>query len=69
MARSGMRVGEVLKLRPMDIENRKAIIRDPKSGREAEVGFLPQKTADRFKSHLGKISDAEAMRWIDNLRG
>ena len=31
MARSGMRVGEVLKLRPMDIEDRKAIIRDPKA--------------------------------------
>ena len=30
MARSGMRVGEVLKLTPMDIEDRKAIIRDPK---------------------------------------
>jgi site-specific recombinase XerD len=29
MARSGMRVGEVLKLRPMDIEDCKAIIRDP----------------------------------------
>ena len=50
MARSGMRVGEVLKLRPMDIEGRKAIIRDPKSGREAEVVFLPQKVADRLKS-------------------
>jgi len=37
MARSGMRVGEVLKLTPMDIEDRKAIIRDPKSGREAEA--------------------------------
>ncbi len=29
MARSGMRVGEVLKLRPMDIEDRKAIIPRP----------------------------------------
>jgi len=143
MARSGMRVGEVLKLRPMDIEDRKAIIRDPKSGKEAEVAFLPQKVADRLRSYirkneikpdarifpityaaarlivkkaenlvdvhvkphdlrrhaatyasrsgtpleivskvllrhsnlsttqryLGKISDAEAMRWIDNLHG
>jgi integrase len=143
MARSGMRVGEVLKLRPMDIEDRKAIIRDPKSGRDAEAVFLPQKVADRLKSYvsekelkpdarifplsyaaarlivkkagnlvgarvrphdlrrhaatyasrsgtpleivskvllrhsnlsttqryLGKISDAEAMRWIDNLHG
>jgi integrase/recombinase XerD len=143
MARSGMRVGEVLKLKPMDIEDRKAIIRDPKSGREAEAVFLPQKVADRLRRYirekeikpeikifpvtyaaarlivkkagslvgvhvrphdlrrhaatyasrsgtpleivskvllrhsnlsttqryLGKISDAEAMRWIDNLHG
>ena len=143
MARSGMRVGEVLKLTPSDIEDRKAIIRDPKSGREAEVAFLPQKISDRLKKYirekkfnpdarifpltyaaarlivkkagnlvgvhvrphdlrrhaatyasrsgtpleivskvllrhsnlsttqryLGKISDAEAMRWIDNLHG
>lgn len=143
MARSGMRVGEVLKLTPMDIEDRKAIIRDPKSGRESEAAFLPQKVVDRLKKYvrdngikpdnrifpityaaarvivkkagnlvgiylkphdlrrhaatyasrsgtpleivskvllrhsnlsttqryLGKISDAEAMRWIDNLHG
>ena len=143
MARSGMRVGEVLKLRPVDIEDRKAIIRDPKSGKEAEAVFLPQKVADRLRRYirekdikpdarifpltyaaarlivlkagdivgvhvrphdlrrhaatyasrsgtpleivskvllrhsnlsttqryLGKISDAEAMRWIDNLHG
>lgn len=143
MARSCMRVGEVLKLRPMDIEDRKAIIRDPKSGKEAEVAFLPQKVADRLQKYisdngigpddrifpityaaarivvkkagdlvdihlkphdlrrhaatyasrsgtplevvskillrhsnlattqiyLGKISDAEAIRWIDNLHG
>ena len=127
----------------MDIEDRKAIIRDPKSGREVEVVFLPQKVADRLRRYirekeikpdarifpltyaaarlivkkaghivgvhvrphdlrrhaatyasrsgtpleivskvllrhsnlsttqryLGKISDAEAMRWIDNLHG
>ena len=143
MARSCMRVGEVLKLTPKDIEDRKAIIRDPKCGKEAEVAFLPQKVADRLKKYisdngikpedrifpityaaarivvkkagdlvgihlkphdlrrhaatyasrsgtpieivskillrhsslsitqiyLGKISDAEAIRWIDNLHG
>jgi integrase/recombinase XerD len=47
MARGCMRGGEVLKLTPMDIEDRKAIIRDPKSGREAETVFLPQKLADK----------------------
>ena len=143
MARSGMRIGEVLKLTPMDIDDRKAIIREPKSGREAEAVFLPQKVADRLSGYirdneikpddrifplsyaasrlivkkagnlvgvhvrphdlrrhaatyasrsgtpleivskvllrhsnlsttqryLGKISDVEAMRWIDNLHG
>ncbi len=143
MAHSGMRIGEVLKLTPMDVEDRKAIIRDPKSGREAEAVFLPQKVADRLRRYireneiqpdarvfpityaaarlivkkageivsvhvkphdlrrhaatyasrsgtpleivskvllrhsnlsttqryLGKISDVEAMRWIDNLHG
>jgi integrase/recombinase XerD len=52
MARSGMGVGEVLKLKPMDIDDRKAIIRDPKSGKEAEVVFLPQKVADRLRTYI-----------------
>ena len=52
MARSGMRVGEVLKLTPLDIDDRKAIIRDPKSGKEAEVVFLPQKVADRLRTYI-----------------
>ncbi len=52
IARACMRVGEVLKLRPKDIEDRKAIIRDPKSGKEAEVAFLPQKVADRLKRYI-----------------
>jgi integrase len=143
MARACMRVGEALKLKAKDIEDRKAIIRDPKSGKETEVAFLPQKVADRLKRYileneirpdtrifpityaaariivkkagklvgihlkphdlrrhaatyasrsgtpleivskvilrhsnlsttqryLGKISDVEAMRWIDNLHG
>jgi len=52
MARSCMRVGEVLKLQPRDIEERKVIIRDPKSGKELEVAFLPQKVADRLKKYI-----------------
>ena len=52
MARGCMRVGEVLKLTPMDFEDRKAVIRDPKSGREAEVVFLPQKEVDRLKIYV-----------------
>lgn len=60
MARSCMRVGEVLKLTPQDVENRKVIIRDPKSGKEAEVAFLPQKLADWLKKY---ISDKGFSPW------
>jgi integrase len=52
MARGGMRVGEVLKLTPIDIEDRKLILTDPKSGKGAEVVFIPQKVADRLKDYI-----------------
>jgi integrase len=52
MARSCMRVGEVLQLQPRDIEERKVIIRYPKSGKELEVAFLPHKVADRLKKYI-----------------
>ena len=52
MARGGMRIGEVLKLTPRAINDRKLIIRDPKSGKEKESIFIPQKIADRLKDHI-----------------
>jgi len=52
MARGCMRIGEVLKLTPSDIEDRKATIRDPKSGKETEVVFLPKKVADRLRKYV-----------------
>jgi len=51
MARGGMRIGEVLKLRFCDIQDRKLIIKDPKSGKEQEVVFIPQKVADRLRKY------------------
>ncbi len=52
MARGGMRISEVLNLTPKDIEDRKIIIRSPKSGRELEVVFIPQKVADRLNEYI-----------------
>jgi integrase/recombinase XerD len=52
MARGGMRIGEVLKLRFCDIQDRKMIIKDPKSGKEQEVVFIPQKVADRLRDYV-----------------
>jgi len=52
MARGGMRISEVLKLRPRDVDDRKLILRDPKSGKQTEVVFIPQKVADRLKAYI-----------------
>jgi len=56
MARGGMRVGEVLKLTPKDILDRKLILNDTKSGKEQEVIFIPQKVADRLKEYVRAIN-------------
>ena len=52
MARGGMRIGEVLKLKPKDIQGRKLVIGDPKSGKEAEIVFIPRKIANRLNEYV-----------------
>jgi len=52
MARGAMRIGEVLKLTPNDIAERKLLLREPKSGREVEIVFIPQKVADRLREYV-----------------
>lgn len=52
MARGGMRISEVLKIVPNDIAERKILLREPKSGREDEIIFIPQKVADRLKDYV-----------------
>lgn len=52
MARSGMRIGEVLKIRPKDIEGHKITLNDPKSGKDMEYAFIPQKVTGRIKDYI-----------------
>jgi len=52
MARGGMRIGEVLKLTPSDIYERRLTLQDPKSGRDQEFIFIPQRLADRLKEYV-----------------
>lgn len=52
MARGGMRISEVLKLTPADINDRRLTIKAPKSGKEQEFIFIPQKLAERIKDHI-----------------
>jgi len=52
LARGAMRIGEVLKIVPNDISERKILLREPKSGRECEMVFIPQKVADRLGEYI-----------------
>jgi len=56
MARGGMRVGEVLKLKAKDVQDRKLHLPNPKSGRTSEVVFIPQKVANRLREYIADES-------------
>ncbi len=52
MARGAMRVGEVLKLKPSDIQERSLVVQNPKSGREGETVYVPRKILARLTSYI-----------------
>ena len=51
-ARGGMRIGEVLKLMPNDIDGVKVIIRNPKSGSEQETVFITRRISERLGNYI-----------------
>ncbi len=44
----------MLKLRFSDIQGRKLILKDPKSGKEQKVVFIFQKVADQLREYAGQ---------------
>lgn len=57
MARGGMQIGEVLGLRSKDLQDQKLILQAPKSGKEHEVVFIPQKIADRLREYAHQVCE------------
>jgi len=53
-ARCGLRIGEVLKIRPKDIEGRKITLQSPKSGRTIENAFMPEQVANRIQRYIAQ---------------
>jgi integrase len=51
-ARCGLRIGEVLSIRACDITGRKILIREPKSGRDVEVAFMPEHISVRLANYI-----------------
>ncbi|HEX9262581.1 MAG TPA: site-specific integrase [Candidatus Bathyarchaeia archaeon] len=52
LARCGLRIGEVLKLRAADVSDRKLMIHEPKSGKESEIAFMPEQIAKRLAEYI-----------------
>jgi len=52
MAEGGMRIGEVLKIKPVGLKDRKITLPGSKSGRESEIVYIFQKIADRLREYI-----------------
>ncbi len=52
MSRAGMRISEVLKLTPNDIDGRKLTLRHPKSGKDKELVYIPQRLSNRLEEYI-----------------
>ena len=68
MARGGMRINEVLKLTPRDVDDRKLILHNPKSGKEVEVVYIPQKVATGSKSIFAVSRQPQIRGFPDNIQ-
>ena len=51
-ARCGLRIGELLKLKVRDVDDRKLILRDPKSRKDSEIAFMPEQIANRLFEYI-----------------
>ncbi len=56
MARGGMRIGEVLSLTPLDVDNRRLRLQNPKSGRQGEVVYITRKIQSRLNDYIREKS-------------
>ena len=52
LGRAGMRISEVLKLAPADIDGRKLTLRYPKSGKEVEFVYIPLRLSNRITDYI-----------------
>ena len=55
-ARCGLRIGETLKIKASDISDRKLVLKEPKSGKESEVAFMPEQIAKRLHDYIQQES-------------
>jgi integrase/recombinase XerD len=52
MAKGGIRIGEVLKIRSIDVKDREIALPDPNNVKESEIVYIPQKIANRLREYI-----------------
>jgi len=51
-ARCGLRIGELLKIRASDVSDRTIILREPKSGKEMEMAYMPENVSRKLMEYI-----------------
>ncbi len=67
MARGGMRIGEVLKLAPDDIQESSLSIQNPKSGRKSETVYVLRKIMGRLSQYVQAAGISSNNRILPSL--
>lgn len=51
-ARCGLRIGELLKIKVSDVSGRTITLREPKSGKEAEMAYMPENVSRKLAEYI-----------------
>jgi len=51
-ARCGLRIGELLKIRVSDVAERTITLREPKSGKNAEIAYMPETISRKIAEYI-----------------
>ena len=51
-ARCGLRIGELLKIKVSDVSDRTIMLREPKSGKEAEIAYMPENVSRKLSEYI-----------------
>jgi integrase len=55
-ARCGLRIGELLKITVSDVSDRILTLRDPKSGKEVEMAYMPENVSRKLAEYIKEAS-------------
>ncbi len=51
-ARCGLRIGELLKIKVSDVSDRTITLREPKSGKESELAYMPENVSKKLAEYI-----------------